>query len=704
MTLKTIPGPVDRRETPVSVAPPGAPLRTTVHRRMTARRLSLVALSLTVVGVATSVAPAQGEEMVLVRADGLVHAAVLDTLDTRPDAHADTHVDAGPMVTRLLLDVDGTLLDLPDRLQEGLEPGDRVEVTLRGPAGQDAASAVRAAALDPSTTSVVAVAPAEDAESPATGGSTVGPTGDPGLADGPTAAALTGASVAGSFEALQAAARASTTGTRLVVLPVRWAGAGPSEPSAEALHAVTQGAVDYWAEQSGGTIDLTAETLGWRTIPAPDSCGDVSAIRQLALQAHGFSPSAGDHVAVYFPRDQQCGWAGQALLGGTAIWVNGVDAVDVLAHELGHNFRLGHADVLRCTDGRAVAVLTTRCLLDEYYDSADVMGFSMRAEPGNLSAGLADVLGLLTSASPTPGETLTVAIAPVADVTSLRAVEIEGADGRRWYVEYRPAAGRDLRTPPSWSGVQLREVAADSRWPAALVTRSALVLGTVAEDGAARIDLGQELEIPGAGWAVSVLGVTTDSATVRVRPVAPVAVVPGPSSFTDVPAGHPFRTEIAWLSATGITTGDADGGFRPSAPVSRGAMAAFLYRRADVVHTPWSVQQFTDTPMDHPFFIEIDWLESVGITRGNPDGSFGVVSPMSRGAMAAFLYREAGSPAVLPPERDFPDVPRDHPFYREISWLAQSGITTGYADGTFRPAAPVARQAMAAFLYRMGGR
>ena len=39
-------------------------------------------------------------------------------------------------------------------------------------------------------------------------------------------------------------------------------------------------------------------------------------------------------------------------------------------------------------------------------------------------------------------------------------------------------------------------------------------------------------------------------------------------------------------------------------------------------------------------------------------------------------------------------------FYREISWLAEQRITTGWADGSFRPVQPIERGAMAAFLHR----
>lgn len=49
----------------------------------------------------------------------------------------------------------------------------------------------------------------------------------------------------------------------------------------------------------------------------------------------------------------------------------------------------------------------------------------------------------------------------------------------------------------------------------------------------------------------------------------------------------------------------------------------------------------------------------------------------------------------------FNDVPNSNPFHDDISWLAGTGITQGYADGGFHPSDPVTRQAMAAFLKRM---
>ena len=186
-------------------------------------------------------------------------------------------------------------------------------------------------------------------------------------------------------------------------------------------------------------------------------------------------------------------------------------------------------------------------------------------------------------------------------------------------------------------------------------------------------------------------GVTRTSA--EVGPVAP-------GSFTDVPQGHQFAGDITWLVEEKITTGYDDGTFRPVAPVSRQAMAAFLYRFAGEPEFEPSGVEFSDVPQGNQFHTAIAWLVSEGITTGYDDGTFKPTAPVSRQAMAAFLHRFAGEPAVATPGAGFGDVPAGNQFHTAISWLVSEEITTGYEDGGFHPVAPVSRQAMAAFLHR----
>lgn len=183
---------------------------------------------------------------------------------------------------------------------------------------------------------------------------------------------------------------------------------------------------------------------------------------------------------------------------------------------------------------------------------------------------------------------------------------------------------------------------------------------------------------------------------------ADFAATPKNPGFTDVLVDHPFYEDITWLANRGITSGWPDGSFRPEAAVDRASMAAFFYRMAGSPHfNAPSVSPFKDVPTSHPFYNEVAWMHSVGISKGWDDGTFRPAEPVSRAAMSAFFYRMAGSPAYeLPTQQTFKDVDSNHMFAREISWLADQKITTGWQDGTFRPADSTQRAAMAAFLHR----
>lgn len=64
------------------------------------------------------------------------------------------------------------------------------------------------------------------------------------------------------------------------------------------------------------------------------------------------------------------------------------------------------------------------------------------------------------------------------------------------------------------------------------------------------------------------------------------------------------------------------------------------------------------------------------------------------------MYRAAGKPSFSGAP-SFSDVKPGVAFYHEISWMAASGISTGYTDGTFKAEASVHRAAMAAFMHRL---
>lgn len=99
----------------------------------------------------------------------------------------------------------------------------------------------------------------------------------------------------------------------------------------------------------------------------------------------------------------------------------------------------------------------------------------------------------------------------------------------------------------------------------------------------------------------------------------------------------------------------------------------------------------------------IAWMKDKKISEGYPDGTYRPFESVSREAMAAFIYRLAGSDYVPPTESPFTDVPTTHLFYKEIAFMNFRGISTGWPDRTYRPLEPVSREAMAAFMNRFAG-
>jgi len=204
------------------------------------------------------------------------------------------------------------------------------------------------------------------------------------------------------------------------------------------------------------------------------------------------------------------------------------------------------------------------------------------------------------------------------------------------------------------------------------------------------------------GWWVNLLALTLLLTTLTLPFGNKPAAAEEPPVFSDVPVGTQFYDDIAWLASSDITTGWPDGTFQPLASVNRDAMAAFFHRMTGSPHTtPPRMSPFSDLTTGTQFYKEISWLAQSGITTGWADGTFRPVQPIARDAMAAFLYRLARQPEFFAPDvSPFEDVAPDDQFYKEITWLASTGIATGWEDGTFRPLDPVARDAMAAFLHR----
>lgn len=124
-------------------------------------------------------------------------------------------------------------------------------------------------------------------------------------------------------------------------------------------------------------------------------------------------------------------------------------------------------------------------------------------------------------------------------------------------------------------------------------------------------------------------------------------------------------------------------------------------RDADLIQsacTAWSGGGFRDVPPDAWYAEAVERLSTAGLMNGTGSGTFSPGQSVTRGQIAAILYRLAEEPAVS--GSSFHDVPAWAYYSKAVAWAARRGIVEGFADQTFRPDLPVSRQQLSAILWR----
>lgn len=176
---------------------------------------------------------------------------------------------------------------------------------------------------------------------------------------------------------------------------------------------------------------------------------------------------------------------------------------------------------------------------------------------------------------------------------------------------------------------------------------------------------------------------------------SPVGAVGG---FGDVEPDRYYTEAVQWMVDESITTGTSASCFSPDGRVTRGQLAAFLYRMAD---EPEVAEPSPFTDVVEPWQVDaVAWLFAQGITTGTTATTFTPNDPVSRGEIAALLHRRAGLPPAAP--HPFVDVPA--PWQTAaVSWMHTSGITTGTSVTTFSPDLQLTRAQIAVFLHREAG-
>lgn len=108
---------------------------------------------------------------------------------------------------------------------------------------------------------------------------------------------------------------------------------------------------------------------------------------------------------------------------------------------------------------------------------------------------------------------------------------------------------------------------------------------------------------------------------------------------------------------------------------------------------------FPDIPAGFWAENEIDYVTARGIMNGKRSGNFEPTEAITRKTVAMILWRIMGSP-VVDVDTQLTDVNRNDIYTQAICWAEDSGIITGYNDGTFQGDGKLSRQHFALMLYR----
>jgi hypothetical protein len=159
--------------------------------------------------------------------------------------------------------------------------------------------------------------------------------------------------------------------------------------------------------------------------------------------------------------------------------------------------------------------------------------------------------------------------------------------------------------------------------------------------------------------------------------------------------GSVFETHIRWAYEQAITGGCEFDMFCTGNSVTREQMAMFLDR---AMHLPATDKDFFTDDEGITGEASINRLAAAGITGGCATHLYCPKLPVSRAQMASFLVRALDLPAATDPDHFRDDDGSTHE--ADIDSLFEAGITSGCAADLYCPSASVTRGQMAAFLYR----
>jgi len=216
--------------------------------------------------------------------------------------------------------------------------------------------------------------------------------------------------------------------------------------------------------------------------------------------------------------------------------------------------------------------------------------------------------------------------------------------------------------------------------------------------------------LPGPGESYEAMRVTvtaTDASGNIGRASVDVEALGVEHKFADI-EGYWGATYVDFLYNAGITTGYADGTFRPNQNISRAQFAVMLYRYLGLDEALYADVELPFADLDKIGDYAIPAIKAL-YTEGVINGSAGVDgrlyfnpnNALTRAQAATMIGRTQakGYASVELAFTDAAKIPSYAQFY--IRTMAAQGIISGYADGSFRPNNNITRGQMAKILYNL---
>ncbi len=172
--------------------------------------------------------------------------------------------------------------------------------------------------------------------------------------------------------------------------------------------------------------------------------------------------------------------------------------------------------------------------------------------------------------------------------------------------------------------------------------------------------------------------------------------------FDDVDADAWYHDAVDWAVEEGLLSGYADGTLGPDGTLSRAQLATVLWRQAGEPEAK-NDASFADCDPEAFYAEAVAWADEAGIIAGYGDGTnFGPEDPVTREQLATILWRQAGEPEGKGDLDKYPDG-GDATDYAvpALEWAVDTGVLSGFGDGSLAPGGVLSRAMLAAMLQRM---